>query len=252
MTVRFVYFDLGNVLVAFDPEIACGNVARLFHVPVDLARSVVYTSGRQAALERGELSGEAFASEVRSAFAAERDPALCGPTQDGPTQDGPTQDGPTHGPTQDGPKHDRPTQLDLPPIDPDSVTTGALLDAISDMFTPIDSMRHTIANVRRLGLGVGILSNTCHAHWDWIARQRYPVMTGPFDAAVLSFQVGAMKPDAAIYDAAERVAGVAPDEILFLDDRPENVAAATGRGWRAAECFGGEPAVRALSSHGLL
>ncbi len=218
MTVRFVYFDLGNVLVAFDPEIACGNVARLFDVPVERARAVVYTSGLEAALERGELSGEAFASQVRSAFAAERDP----------------------------------TPLDPPHRDPASVTTAALLDAISDMFTPIDSMRHTIANVRRLGLGLGILSNTCHAHWDWIARQRYPVMAGPFDAAVLSFRVGAMKPDVAIYDVAERVTGVAPDEILFLDDRPENVAAAMRRGWRAAECFGGDAAVEALSNHGLL
>lgn len=54
MTVRFVYFDLGNVLVAFDPEIACGNVARLFGVPVRHARSVVYTSGLPTALERGD------------------------------------------------------------------------------------------------------------------------------------------------------------------------------------------------------
>ena len=52
----------------------------------------------------------------------------------------------------------------------------------------------------------------------------------------------AMKPDAEIYDAAEKAAHVRPDRILFLDDKPENVAMARERGWKAEQCLGGDQA----------
>ena len=39
-----------------------------------------------------------------------------------------------------------------------------------------------------------------------------------------------MKPDREIYDAAIQSAGVAPDEIFFMDDRIENVQAANAAG----------------------
>lgn len=43
--VRFVYFDLGNVLVSFDPQVACAAVAELFAVsPAEVDRAV-YASG---------------------------------------------------------------------------------------------------------------------------------------------------------------------------------------------------------------
>jgi FMN phosphatase YigB (HAD superfamily) len=42
-----------------------------------------------------------------------------------------------------------------------------------------------------------------------------------------------MKPDARIYEVAERGTGRRGADILYLDDRPENVAAGLARGWRA-------------------
>ena len=41
-----------------------------------------------------------------------------------------------------------------------------------------------------------------------------------------------MKPDAKIYEALEKLAGRRGADILYLDDRPENVAAGAARGWR--------------------
>jgi FMN phosphatase YigB (HAD superfamily) len=41
------------------------------------------------------------------------------------------------------------------------------------------------------------------------------------------------KPDPAIYRAFERATARAPEEILFFDDLPENVAAARALGWQA-------------------
>jgi hypothetical protein len=53
-----------------------------------------------------------------------------------------------------------------------------------------------------------------------------------FDGYIFSYEVGVMKPEAKIYEALEKLAGRRGAEILYLDDRPENVAAGAARGWR--------------------
>lgn len=218
--IRFVFFDLGNVLVSFDPSIACENVARIFGVTAGVAERVIYGDGLQQRLERGELDGEEFATAVRRGIAGRRPPA---PGRSALVAGG----------------------------DPGRIATAAILAAISDMFTPIDVMGPAIESLRRRGTRLGILSNTCHAHWDWVCRQAYPVLSGRFDCHVLSYRERAMKPDGAIFEAAERAADVSPGEILFLDDRPENVAAAADRGWRAQACRGGPEAIAVLRRFGL-
>jgi FMN phosphatase YigB (HAD superfamily) len=42
-----------------------------------------------------------------------------------------------------------------------------------------------------------------------------------------------MKPDAGIYEAVERLSGFSGADLLYLDDRSENIAAGASRGWRA-------------------
>jgi epoxide hydrolase-like predicted phosphatase len=194
--IKFVYFDLGNILVSFDPDVACQNIATLFGVSAEKAKAAVYDSGLEERYEHGELSEAGLLAEVRR--------ELGGDASSG-----------------------------------EDVDLQAFLDALGDMFTPIASMQRTVKRVREAGYHTGVLSNTCFAHWDWVSRQNWPVMEGPFEAFVLSYEVGAMKPDAKIYEAAEKAAGVAANEILFVDDRQENVEAATKRGWHAAQCFGG-------------
>ena len=53
-----------------------------------------------------------------------------------------------------------------------------------------------------------------------------------FDLYALSFEIGAMKPDARIYAAAAEMAGVPPEKIFFIDDREENVEGARAAGWQ--------------------
>lgn len=124
-----------------------------------------------------------------------------------------------------------------------------IADALSDMFTPIESMVSAIEAVRASDAKIGILSNTCQHHWDWVQRQQHPLMAGPFDAVVLSCEVNSMKPDDQIYRAAELAAGVASDQILFLDDKPGNVLAAKMRGWQAEQCLGGPEAIATLGKY---
>ena len=124
--------------------------------------------------------------------------------------------------------------------------TMELLDAISDMFTPIDSMRGVLRKVREHGYRVGLLSNTCHAHWDWIARQKYEVIDFPFDVTILSFEVGSMKPDEAIYRAAEDAAGLRVIRFCSWMTSRKMLTRPCSRGWHAVQCFGGQQAIAAL------
>lgn len=105
-----------------------------------------------------------------------------------------------------------------------------------------------IAGLRRTHR-VGLLSNTNECHFRYLCRE-LPWLER-FDFHTLSYEVGAAKPAAGIYAAAEAQAGCAPEEILFFDDMPEFVTAARARGWQA-ELFRGEAAVRAcLARNGI-
>lgn len=64
-----------------------------------------------------------------------------------------------------------------------------------------------------------------------------------FDIALTSSYVGLRKPDAAIYQRAIDIIGRPPERILFIDDRPENVAGALSAGIVALR-FTGEAALR--------
>ncbi|MCM2371013.1 HAD family hydrolase [Aporhodopirellula aestuarii] len=217
--IRFVYFDLGNVLVAFDRQLACQNVANLFAGDVEHVDEFLHIHGLQNELECGRISEQEFAATVRAKMlAAASDENLSATIA--------------------------------------QIADQAILTAISDMFSPIESMRELLRSIRQSGIPVGILSNTCNAHWSWVHSQSYPVLEGPFDVCVVSHEVGAMKPDRLIYETATRrvseFANVVPEEILFLDDKEENVLAARDHGWRAEVCFGGEEAEQVLLDYGVL
>ena len=53
-----------------------------------------------------------------------------------------------------------------------------------------------------------------------------------FDRPYISGQLRMAKPDPAIYAHVERTSGIAPENLLFADDRAENIAAAQARGWQ--------------------
>lgn len=61
-----------------------------------------------------------------------------------------------------------------------------------------------------------LLSNTNSMHYELLSRQ-YPLLD-LFHEKVLSYKVGAMKPDPAIYLEAIKQAGCLPEECFFTDD----------------------------------
>ncbi|MGH9394912.1 MAG: HAD-IA family hydrolase [Terriglobales bacterium] len=93
---------------------------------------------------------------------------------------------------------------------------------------------------------LGLLSNTNALHFEFLRRTR-PLLD-EFDFHILSHEVGAIKPEPAIFAAAEAAAGCAPERILYFDDVPEFVAAARRRGWQAVLFTGPGALERALEA----
>lgn len=113
------------------------------------------------------------------------------------------------------------------------VTATALAAAASDMFRLNVPILPVVAALCRIGVPLGILSNTCGPHWRHIQDSRYSVLSRSFRDVVLSHEVSALKPDREIYDHATARAGVPAERIFFCDDLPAHVEAARAAGWDA-------------------
>lgn len=64
-----------------------------------------------------------------------------------------------------------------------------------------------------------------------LAQQHYPVLN-EFDREYVSGHLEVIKPDPTFYEILERDSGVAPEALIFTDDRPENIDVAAARGWQ--------------------
>jgi len=101
----------------------------------------------------------------------------------------------------------------------------------ADIFTPISPMIELHAVMRKQGFRTWIFSNTNPLAVSHI-RRHFPFFKD-FDGYLYSYEHGAMKPDAKLYEILERTTQRRGEEIVYIDDRPENVATGAGRGWRA-------------------
>jgi putative hydrolase of the HAD superfamily len=185
MVPKFLYFDLGKVLVDFDIHQMYRQIGQLAGAEPARVREVIYLDGLLRQVELGLITGRQFYE------------AFC-------------------------------DQIGARP-DYDELALAA-----SDIFELNVSIVPVVAQLQYAGHRLGILSNTSQAHWEHIVG-RYRIIAEAFPVRVLSCEIHAAKPDAAIYEAAAEMAGVAPQEIFFTDDVPENVAGARDFGFDAVQ-----------------
>ena len=107
-----------------------------------------------------------------------------------------------------------------------------LLEAHADIFSLSHSMVPLVNQLSAAGHALGILSNTCSSHWQHCCR-KFRLVRTLFETTILSFEVGAMKPDPAIFHTAIERVGVVPARILFVDDLEQNVETARTMGFDA-------------------
>ena len=182
MRDRFVYFDLGNVLVKFDHAIATRQLAELAGCSLADSQFALFDSGLEIRYETGLVSSAEFVAEINR-------------------------------------------QLKV------QLSEGDVLEAVSAIFESNLDILRGLRHIQASGVGIGLLSNTCEGHWEWLKRRRWTTVDGWFDPVVLSYEAKLMKPAAAIYTHCEQRCGFRGSQIFFTDDRADNIAAAAAQGW---------------------
>lgn len=114
----------------------------------------------------------------------------------------------------------------------------------------IDASVEILRDLRRQGTPVFALTNYGAATFER-SIQKFPFYE-EFDRTYVSGRMGVVKPDAEIYRRMEEDCGVAPSGLLFTDDRPENIAAATSRGWQGHVFDGADGFRKRLVAEGVL
>lgn len=101
------------------------------------------------------------------------------------------------------------------------------------------------------GHAIHAITNWPGALWP-VALEVHPRLATAFGVTVVSGYEGVMKPEAAIFRILCERAGVAPEDCLFIDDSPKNVAGARMAGMAAHHFTGAEALARDLRARGLL
>lgn len=120
-----------------------------------------------------------------------------------------------------------------------------------DMASP--RIDHSVALLRALrtkGVPVFALTNF-GVHSFAYAKTQYDFLS-EFDQTFVSGEMGCIKPEPEIFRLMEASCGVAPEALLFTDDRADNIAAAEARGWQVHHFTGPDGWARRLVADGLL
>jgi len=120
----------------------------------------------------------------------------------------------------------------------------------ADIFSEMPGTISLHAELRRRGFKTYIFSNTNDLAIEHV-RRRFPFFAD-FDDYIFSYEVGAMKPEPAIYEAMETMCGRRGADLIYLDDRPENIAAGAARGWVAIQHASAEATRKQLEDLGML
>lgn len=120
----------------------------------------------------------------------------------------------------------------------------------ADIFTEMPPMIALHAELRRAGFKTYIFSNTNDLAIEHV-RRNFPFFKH-FDGYIFSYEVGGLKPQPEIYEAMEKLTGRRGADLIYMDDRLENIEAGAARGWRAILHESPEKTRRALAGMGVI
>jgi putative hydrolase of the HAD superfamily len=123
-----------------------------------------------------------------------------------------------------------------------------IVEAIPGLLKPIEPTVALLDRLRASGLPLYFLSNMPAPYAEHLEREHDFV--GWFEGGVFSSRERLAKPDPAIFALAADRFGAAPDELVFFDDHPPNIAAAREAGWTALHFVDAERAERDLRALG--
>lgn len=124
-----------------------------------------------------------------------------------------------------------------------------LVHAASDIFTLNTPMLSIVRSLKRQHKRLVLLSNTSFAHIEFVRRE-FEILND-FDELVLSCAVGAMKPEAAIYQAALAKIQCHPERCFYTDDIEPYVLEGRRFGLQAEVFTTAESLIEQLASRGI-
>lgn len=114
-----------------------------------------------------------------------------------------------------------------------SEAVRAVVDAVPLALQPVPETVALLERLRAVGPPLFYLSNMPASYADHLERCN-PFLQ-QFDDGVISARVKLIKPEPAIFALAAQRFGVAPADLVFLDDVAANVDAARAAGWQALQ-----------------
>jgi len=200
-SLRCLLLDMGKVLIDFTYLPLGMKLFSLTGLSDQALHHAIVSDGLVVRFERGDISIEAFHSEICRRFGRQ-----------------------------------------IPFDDFSSAWNSIFLD------TPILQEELIASLAGRVDLWV--VSNTNRLHFEHILK-RYSFLHH-FRGYIVSYELGAMKPDPRIYEAALRRAGVRASEALFVDDLLTNVEAARDLGIDGFQFVNPEHFAQEMRSRALL
>lgn len=129
------------------------------------------------------------------------------------------------------------------------INLSELIWAASDIFILNAPMMPLLRSLRRQGKRLVLLSNTSISHIEFVRRE-FEVLSY-FDDFVLSYEIRALKPQPAIFEAALDRIHCPPDRCFYTDDIAAYVEAGRSHGLQAEIFTTAESLRRQLVSHGV-
>jgi putative hydrolase of the HAD superfamily len=105
----------------------------------------------------------------------------------------------------------------------------AIVRAWGDIFLRNERVCRLLPRLKNAGARLVLASNTNEIHFQYL-KDEYADVLRHFARLVLSFQVGAVKPEPRFFQAVLEAAAVPPQRCFYLDDRPDLIQAARGLG----------------------
>ena len=100
--------------------------------------------------------------------------------------------------------------------------------------------------------GVPVFTLTNFGSYSYAEARGKMDFLSEFDREYVSGRMGVIKPAPRIYEMVEQDCGIAPNLLLFSDDKAENITAAARRGWRTHQFETWQGWAQRLVAEGLL
>ena len=130
-----------------------------------------------------------------------------------------------------------------------TISNQEIFQLLADSYNFDPKVADLVKNVRSMGYQTCICSNNFPTRTRTL-EQKFHFLSD-FDVKIFSFEVGVMKPDPIIYHALIKAAGCLPQEVIYSDDKINNVNAALSLGINAFEFQGFDHFIAQLQKSGL-